>query len=331
MPTGCRNTRRYCPEGWDETLFLRKAVKFALSFATANRACRLACRSLLQCRMLPFRFRKHLEDRVAWGMPPMEIRSFAVKVSPGKSIKLSGPIKNPELRDLYWWGREGHDPETMPHFARLVRSAGIFLDIGCNIGVYSLMAARLNPRVRVYAFEPVPEILDEFARNVALNKMAGRITAEPLAVSDRSGRAYIYVSKDSISSSSLNPSFRQHQRELTVETVTVDEYLKRKNIPVPDLVKIDVETHEPRVLEGMRGVLADGRTDIICEVLDGTDSRAMTDLLGEFGYQAYFITDMGLVRQEAIARRNDIDWRSRQNTPYQNYIFTKRTLPHIAI
>ena len=312
-------------------MFLRKAVKFALSFATANRACRLACRSLLQCRMLPFGFRKHLEDRVAWGIPPMEIRSFAVKVSPGKSIKLSGPIKDPELRDFYWWGREAHEPETLRLFPGMIRRARIFLDIGCNIGIYSLAAVRLNPGVRVYAFEPVPEILDEFVRNVALNKMAGRITAEPLAVSDRCGQASIYLSREGIYSSSLNPSFREHQRELKVETVTVDEYLKRKNIPVPDLVKIDVETQEPQVLEGMRGVLADGRTDIICEVLDAVDAGRMTELLKPYGYSFYFITALGLVRQEAIARRNDIDWRSRQNTPYYNYLFTKRTLPHIAI
>lgn len=314
---------------------LVKTAKGLLKSALGNRALNLAarsiCRAFLRSRWLPFTARKSFESLVAWGIPPQKIGSFQVRLLPGKSISLCGPIDDQELRDFYWWGCQAHEPETLRLFCRMVKGAKVFLDIGCNIGIYSLAAARLNPNLLICSFEPVPEIFEQFARNLALNRMAGRIRAERLAVSDKCGQAKMYVSKGTISSSSLNPSFREHQGELTVETVTVDEYLRINDIPDPDLVKIDVETQEPMVLEGMRGVLSRGKTEIICEVLDGADEGRMTEILRPYGYGFYFITAFGLVKQEAIARRNDIEWRSLQNTPYYNYLFTRKPMPHVNI
>src|SRR5437867_12887670 len=94
----------------------------------------------------------------------------------------------------------------MKDFKQLVRSVDSFIDIGANIGGYTVAAKCLNPELRVWAFEPEIYVLDLLRKTLQLNKWAD-VTAEPMAVTDFDGATTLYV-PDGDLEASTNPSFR---------------------------------------------------------------------------------------------------------------------------
>ena len=78
------------------------------------------------------------------------------------------------------------DPVERAILASRLTKGSLFLDIGANIGAYSLFAAGCSPDVRVLAFEPQPEVYHRLATNVACNP-AFQIEVHRLALADRDG------------------------------------------------------------------------------------------------------------------------------------------------
>jgi FkbM family methyltransferase len=95
--------------------------------------------------------------------------------------------------------------------AAIVRQgSGVFIDVGANTGIYSLLAAAANPVTEVFAFEPVPSIRLRLERNLSINPgLAARISVEPVALSDREGSFVIaeHVNREGFvaTSSTLQP------------------------------------------------------------------------------------------------------------------------------
>jgi len=138
------------------------------------------------------------------------------------------------------------------------------LDVGANIGYFSLIAARLiAPKGAVWAFEPVRENLGLLQRNAAANGLTDFIHVSPVAVSDVAGVRHFYINSGSMGLSSLNQEAstggRQRMMPLRQEVVevvctTLDDWAKEHGWPTVQLVKIDVEGAEPEVLTGMVGL-----------------------------------------------------------------------------
>jgi hypothetical protein len=59
---------------------------------------------------------------------------------------------------LFWHGLDGFEPETSRTLRFLFERAATFLDVGANCGLYSVLGALWNPKLEVFAFEPVPQI-----------------------------------------------------------------------------------------------------------------------------------------------------------------------------
>src|SRR3989344_6226313 len=66
----------------------------------------------------------------------------------------------------------------------LIKRGDIFWDIGAYAGVWSLLAAKKNPAVEVYSFEPEPECFQALKHNVEFNRLNGRVKTIPIAISD---------------------------------------------------------------------------------------------------------------------------------------------------
>jgi FkbM family methyltransferase len=123
----------------------------------------------------------------------------------------------------------------------------IILDIGAHIGAFSASAARAARGVTVYAFEPAPENLELLSNNVARNRLSNvRVSAQ--AVSGRPGTRQLHLS-DSPAGHSLH-GHEPSERQLAVETVTLDEILSRHAMDAVDLLKMDCEGAEYEILEG---------------------------------------------------------------------------------
>ena len=232
----------------------------------------------------------------------------------GSSFKVFGGEQDQVLSALYY-GTEWESGELRA-WARIV------FDVGANTGMYTLLAAA-SSAAQVWAFEPNPSNLAALRRNVTLNSWDDRVRVEPVAVGASAGTVDLHLPKAPVSSlvSSVSAAFTAAYspgiecHTLSTTQVSLDDVCAREKC-VPDIVKIDVESHELEVLMGARQLLSSHRPTMLCEILE-TDyllSRhpeldAVLDphhrekaqkLFDSMGYAAYAVVPTGLARVTSI-------------------------------
>ena len=177
----------------------------------------------------------------------------------------------------YWLGSYEHDKRLA--IEKGVQAGCVFYDIGANVGYYSLMAARLSePNGKVVAFEPLPRNIAFIQRHVALNRLENRITVVKAAVSDHSGTAWfdpdISTSKGHIA----------EVGQLEVRLVCLDELVKESKIPLPDVMKIDVEGAEAEVLRGAMHILQSRHPLLYLDTHQREAHEQTVSILADLGY-----------------------------------------------
>ncbi|WGM31920.1 FkbM family methyltransferase [Brevundimonas sp. NIBR11] len=189
--------------------------------------------------------------------------------------------------------RDWVEPE-LRRLQRLLSPGDVFIDVGANVGLYALKAARLvGPTGRVLALEPGAEAYGHLTSNLALNAFDWA-EAMKVAGSDRAGEAVLHhvpLGNDP-QAFSLIANARADEGE-TVETVTLDSLVERCGLTRVDLIKIDVEGAEPLVIAGAKRMLATLRPSVIFECNAHINAGGETDaaagqtwaMLAEAGYR----------------------------------------------
>lgn len=169
-----------------------------------------------------------------------------------------------------------HDPFVQRIIMDALADGGIFVDVGANIGVFTLAASRLNG-VIVYAFEPSPRELARLYRNLALNG-ATNVVVFPFALGSVSKTVQLSLGGDD---NPGNNSVVAHVGKDTARNVAVchcepfDSLLKAEAIARIRVVKIDVEGFEMEVLCGMvASIAAMQRVTFVVEVTRSFLQRA---------------------------------------------------------
>lgn len=227
------------------------------------------------------------------------------------------------LRKFYYfpqvYGRFYGRAAFRRYLEQTLAPGGRFLDIGANVGFFSLLAARLvGPTGRVYAFEPEPRIHEALARSARRNGYE-HLQVFQLALSDREDELAFYRARDG-TASSLVPEApgqeRRYEQTLTTRVTSLDRLAREGRIDVAGLsaIKVDVEGEEVRTIAGMRESLAAaGYPPIWCEVRGPRGSTRAPNtypgvraLLEPLGYRPFRWTDDGrrapVVDAEVIER-----------------------------
>jgi FkbM family methyltransferase len=158
-------------------------------------------------------------------------------------------IDKTHLPSLYYDGV--HEPETTAYLKANVIPGSIAVDIGANVGYFTLIFASLvGASGKVFAFEPDERIFPILKENVRLNNYQN-INLDGRAVSDNNGRQRFFLSSH-LSRSGLIPHGNT-KRITEVETLSLDT-LKLGRV---DWVKIDVEGAEASVLKGMKRTISE--------------------------------------------------------------------------
>lgn len=123
-----------------------------------------------------------------------------------------------------------------------------FFDIGANIGIYSLLAASQSKNMRVFSFEPHYYTFSLLQENVRLNSLAERITCFQIALSDHCG-SEPFLDKPGNPINRILDSTETDERTVTVDVGRGDSIISEKAIS-PEVLKIDVEGHENKVISG---------------------------------------------------------------------------------
>jgi len=242
------------------------------------------------------RFKQTLVDR------PVLYDNHHIRIDPQDSLRvLSGrPI----------------DPAEMALLASHLGTDGVAVDIGANIGLYTLaMARRVGPHGRVFAFEPAPANFALLTRNVESNGYSAIVTACRTAITDRSGLARFTLNVHNAGMHRL-----ASEGAIEVETARLDDLLAGQRV---DFVKIDVEGAEVAVLRGMQSIIAANPS--IALLVEYNESGLRTfhhstnDLFAEL--EGFTFTVAGKM---GAASRAELAAATRGDGAYANLLFKRR-------
>jgi FkbM family methyltransferase len=142
------------------------------------------------------------------------------------------------------------DPEVLVLLERALCHGFVFVDIGANVGTYSLFVAkRTAPPARVLAVEPHPEAHRRLACNLTLNGLDW-VEKVPVALGDSAGTVELLINDRNIGSTSLRdgwePSMPRRRIEVPCETLLT--LVRRRGLDRIDAIKVDVEGAEDKIL-----------------------------------------------------------------------------------
>lgn len=164
----------------------------------------------------------------------------------------------PESSDLWMLSTAG-ESELRKYFDL---KKGSFLDIGANVGKYSvIMGNKLRGVGKVFSFEPELSNLNSLKKNIELNKL-NNVSIVPMACSKERGRLEFYIDKNNSGGHSL---VKKTNQKIFVETDKLDSIVKSNKITEIKLIKIDVEGAEMDVLLGAKKILKKYKPKIIFE------------------------------------------------------------------
>lgn len=165
-------------------------------------------------------------------------------------------------------------------------------DIGAHAGFVTLCAAQIvADGGRVVAFEPLPANLENLRRHVELNGLRN-VDVQPYALASESGTSRFHVGGD------LSTGRLAVDGTVEVRTATLDGLLASGDVPLPDVVKIDVEGAEADVLAGA-GELLRGRRPALILATHGVDRHAAClEVLADRGYRVQVIRETPLAGAE---------------------------------
>ena len=136
-------------------------------------------------------------------------------------------------------------------FKKLIKPSMVVLDIGANIGYYSLIAAKLvGARGKVYAFEPDPLNYQLLLANIEANHFTNIIPIQRI-VSNKSGKTKLFKDRGSWGCHTLceRNILTAGNGYLEIEAITLDEFFKDKRDSKVDFIKMDVQGAEGLILE----------------------------------------------------------------------------------
>ena len=206
---------------------------------------------------------------------------FHIKEGPAKGLVF--PLQLPQDK-LYWTGL--WEKEFVERLARGVRPGQVCLDVGSYHGYFAGVMA-VNGAGAVHCFEPNPENLQKLDRLARINSNLP-LRIHRLALGDRDGETeFVLMAEDTMGklAASEFKTARASGARFKVRVARLDTLVQRGEVPLPDLIKVDVEGAEKMFLEGAMNSLRAKRPLVLLEYHSGPLARACAEILEGLGYQ----------------------------------------------
>lgn len=159
----------------------------------------------------------------------------------------------------------------------------VFYDLGANIGLFSLLAARLvGPEGRVFSFEPDAVVAERLRRNIARNEFSNATVVESGVWSAACRVKFVPAGASSPDHGTGRLVEGTSIEGISIPCVALDDFVERA--PAPDAIKCDVEGAEVEVLRGAGKLLASRHPWIVCEMHSQANARACREIFTRFGY-----------------------------------------------
>ena len=193
---------------------------------------------------------------------------------------------------------KSYEPELVNVVKQLVEHRSDVIDVGANVGFYTVLFANLIDKERkVLAIEPVGKSLQRLHNNVLLNQVKEKVIIFEGGVSDVGGSLEIKTITDNEEYSTfgamIHPSIALHKFSTEQVRISTIDNLVHKYSLMPGLVKIDVEGMEPLVIKGMQNILKKHRPIVVMEwdefmlKYNGFVPSEVINLLETYGYKSF--------------------------------------------
>jgi FkbM family methyltransferase len=233
---------------------------------------------------------------------------YTVKDLPGYGVSMLVDVRDPAIsKPILALGE--YEGGFSSQLLACVGEDTHFVDIGANIGFFTLTVAARAPRGRIWSVEADQQNVRLLRASVALNGFENRVEVHHMAASDAEGEVFFstlgyeanigarFTAKEE--STLLDHSLKGARKPIKLRAQTMDSLLHGKRV---DLVKVDVEGYEPVVFAGMREVLRQQRPVIFSEFAPGTirhigksDPADMLRFVRDCGYVLAIVEEGGLL------------------------------------
>jgi FkbM family methyltransferase len=183
------------------------------------------------------------------------------RIRTGRSMYVD--LRSAVGRGIYMKGE--FDPAVFDPFEKILQPGDTFLDVGANVGYYSMLALdRIGATGLIHAFEIDERPLRGLRKSI-LTQHLTNLHLHEIAVGDRSGSIRLVREND------CGNSHVTDQKDLGFEVpmTTLDEWYRRENKPFVRAIKMDIEGAELRALKGAVQLLTESRPVLVCEAWDG--------------------------------------------------------------
>ena len=160
-----------------------------------------------------------------------------------------------------------HEFEDMSYVLHVLNSEDLFVDVGANVGSYTLLACGVKG-ARGYAFEPVPETFSRLQENLRINRLDIKVRAFNMGLADKDGVLSFTTEQGCVNNVVTDED--KSGKCLQVEVLTLDTALEGES---PCVIKIDVEGFEAQVISGAHMVLSNESLHSVVMELNGSESR----------------------------------------------------------
>lgn len=233
--------------------------------------------------------------------PPSGIISLSLKN--GKRMRLNTNQTCHVTSEVFWKGTSSYEYSDI--FEKLFEKSSVFFDVGSNIGYYAIMAGVTNPNLKTYAFDPSPGPFAYLKDNVAINKLPNVFPFQ-MALSDENGSLsfqvavnpkYTYLKYNSLGGGGHLVGVREDNSPVvvTVQAMTLDDFVSKHQISSLDLIKLDVEEAEHMVIKGGANTLTRFKPILVCEVFSNSMWENLRTLLKDSEYAPYIFNEGKLV------------------------------------
>lgn len=164
--------------------------------------------------------------------------------------------------------------------------ASHLLDIGANIGVYSIFCSDLPLLKRIHAFEPAPSAFELLEQNIQIQSKASLFEAHRLAASSQTGTVAFKIISSLSGANAVVEDPSDCDNIIKVASAPLDTLVKLKGERIG--IKIDVEGHEDSAIEGMKSILTDNQCYIQIECLTEEKRNSIAATLESYGYDYIF-------------------------------------------
>jgi len=222
-------------------------------------------------------------------------------------VDVAGESLNMRMTLGFYAANRIHEKSTTDLFEKTIKKGNTVLDVGANIGYFTLLSARLvGENGKVFSFEPEPKNFTYLKKNIEINNYHWVSTFQK-AVSDQNGVAKLFICDYDTGHHTINrqDGIRAYsrgriakERSIDIETVTLDNFLREKTNRI-NAIKMDVEGAEMLALSGMDRILKDNKDikmiaeffPLLIEKMGSDPKEFIRRLIQDYGFSIYIIPE----------------------------------------